>query len=154
MIKPEDVIDPKDIIIEFTRNGVMKGYKYRISIIPAWDGREIITQYLPSILPKVGNYERNQELMLKMMGFVYVETAPNNWVSLSTKELYNSHIPSWEVSLRIEAAMIEYNCSFFQDGLSLDFLTQSAQKPLAWISKTLNQFLQQLLQTEKQPSTN
>lgn len=64
------MIDPKEITITDSKGGERK---YIISKIPyASGGREICSQYLPTAMPKVGNYQLNHELFLKMMKFVSV----------------------------------------------------------------------------------
>ena len=46
--------------------------KFIISKVPAVAAREIFTQYIPTGIPKVGDYEANQKLMLKLMSYVAV----------------------------------------------------------------------------------
>ncbi len=140
------MINPKEITI-FDQDE--KERIYRISKFPADQGREIVSQYLPSLLPKLGNYEHNEKMMFKLMCFVEAKSG-EHWVALTTRQLYNNHVPDWETSLKIEAAMMEYNCSFFKQGRSLDFLKSSVQKPLASISKTLMDLSERLLQMVKQ----
>lgn len=53
--------------------------------------------------------------MLKLMAYVAIET-PNGPVMLVTPELVNNHVPDFETLLKIEWAMMEYNCSFSGTG--------------------------------------
>lgn len=131
----------------------INGKKFVLHKFPAIAGREIICNYPLTSIPKVGEYKTNEEIMLKLMKFVGV---PINDIvlPLSTSELVDQHTGSWETLMKLEAAMIEYNCSFFQNGLASTFLTGLAQKIPAWISKTLMDCLEQLSQKEKQPITN
>jgi hypothetical protein len=140
------MIEPKEIEID--------GKTFIISKFPAIAGREIITQYLPSAAPKIGDYKNNEALMLKLMSYVGVTIASGNIVQLSTQALVNNHVGSWETLMKLEAAMLEYNCSFFQNGLISGFFGDIAQKLPQWISKILTDSLAQLSQKEKQPSTN
>lgn len=139
------MIKPKEITI---------GNKaYVISKFTAIEGREIVTQYLASGMPKLGDYKRNEELMLKLMCYVGVPQE-NGTLNLSTSALVNNHVEDWEALTKIEMAMMEYNCSFFRDGRVSTFLNDTAQKVPAWISKILTALSVPLSQTEKPPSTN
>lgn len=141
------MIEPKEVVID--------GKNFILSKVPAVAGREIFSQYLTSAAPKIGSYDLNKVLMQKLLSYVAVsagEGAPN--LKLINDDLINNHVPSWEMLLKLEAAMIEYNCSFFQNGRVSTFLQDVAQKLPAWITKTLTDSLQQLFQTEKPPSMN
>lgn len=130
------------------------GKKFILSKLPATVGREIVTQYISSGMPKIGDYKLNEAMMLKMMRYVQVvpETGAN--LALSSQGLIDSHISDWETLAKIEIAMLEYNVSFFQNGRISNFLTDTAQKLPRWISKILADSLAPLLQKEKPPSTN
>lgn len=128
--------------------------KFIISKFPAVSGREIIAKYPLSGLPKVGEYAVNEETMLKLMNYVAVSTNENNILRLSSRSLVDAHVSSWEVLARVEMAMIEYNCSFFQNGRVSTFLEDIVQNLPEWISKILTNSLQQLSQTAKPRSTS
>lgn len=136
------MLQPKQIEIN--------GKKFVIHKFPAIEGREIICNYPLTSIPKVGEYKTNQEIMLKLMKYVSV---PLNdiTVALSNHELVNQHAGDWETLMKLEAAVIEYNCSFFQNGLASTFLSGLAQKVPAWIIKTLTDSLEQLSTKIKQP---
>lgn len=127
----------------------VEGKQFYISKFPAWSGREIVTQYPVTGLPKMGDYNSNAEIALKLMGFVEAIT-PNGTIGLTTVALINNHVPSWEAQLKLEWAMMEYNCSFFRDGRLSTSLSALSQKLPAWILKILTAFLQQLSPKEKQ----
>lgn len=110
---------------------------YIISKFPAIAGREIVTQYPLTGLPKIGEYASNEELMYKLMKFVGVPRDTGAPLMLTTKDLINNHVDSWETLLRIEAAMMEYNCSFFQNGRISSLFEDFVQKAQQWITKTL-----------------
>lgn len=117
-------------------------------------GREIITQYPISGLPKLGDYETNEAIVMKMMKYVGVKTNAGPLLMLSTRELVNNHIPSWEVLAKIEWAMIEYNCSFFADGSASSFLEDLLQKLPQLISSMLTDLLEHSSQKDKPHSTS
>lgn len=125
------------------------GKDFTLSKFPAVQGREIISQYSTSIVPKIGDYKVNQEMMLKLMNYVAVSD-----LRLSTIELINNHVASWETLAKIEIAMMGYNCSFFHDGRFSSLLNDTAQKVPQWVSKILTALSQQSLQMEKPPLTS
>lgn len=140
------MIEPKEI--------ELNGKKFILSKIPVIPGRQIFTQYLPTAAPKIGDYKANEELMLKLISYVAVKVTDTEQVRLSTVDVINSHVRDWEMLMRLEAAMIEYNCSFFRDGRASDFLAGIVQKALPWITKMLTDSSGPLSQVIKPLSTN
>ncbi|KAF9396647.1 hypothetical protein CPC16_010966 [Podila verticillata] len=63
------LLEPKEITIK-TMAG--EDRTYILSKFPAIAGREIVSQYPISAVPKLGDYKINEALMLKIMGFVAV----------------------------------------------------------------------------------
>lgn len=140
------MLEPKEIII------VDAGGKERnfiLSKFPAIQGREIIAKYPVSNMPKLGDYDVSQEIMLKLMKFVSVKTGDIS-VALDSIDLVNNHVGDWETLAKIEMAMMEYNCSFFREGRISVFLSDFVQKSLPKILKTLMDSLGQSSQAEKQ----
>ncbi len=137
------MIDPKEITIADS-NGIDR--KYIISKIPyASGGREICSQYLPTAMPKVGNYQLNHELFLKMMKFVSV-VIEDREIPLSTTALIDNHIPDFITGIKIEKEMLEYNTGFFQNGeisTTLKTLSQNIQPFLIKILSQLKDFSSQ-----------
>lgn len=120
------MIEPKEVIINYDG----EDYKFNISKFPATVGREIISKYPVSNLPKIGDYAVSEETMLKLMG--YVERVYDDRTQpLTNKALVDNHVPNWEILAQLEMAMIQYNCSFFRNGKGLDFLKklQSLAEP-------------------------
>lgn len=101
----------------------VRGKRYTISKFPATVGREIIYKYPLSNAPKFGEYQISHETMLKLMQYVEVETLDGRTLRLSSETLVNNHVPDWESLALLEKEMLVYNCSFFQDGRALSFLT-------------------------------
>lgn len=139
------MLEPKEIQIE--------GKTYIITKFTATAGREITIKYISSGLPKIGEYSANEEIMFKLMSHVYVKIE-NGHLALSNRELIDNHVKNWEVGIKIEAAMMEYNCSFFRDGRISHFFDDFAQKVRAWTLKTWTDLSERLLQAAKPPSTN
>ena len=124
-----------------------------LSKFPAVQGREIIAKYPTSALPKLGDYNVSEEIMLKLMSYVAVDLGGRQ-ERLVTKELVNNHCSDWETLAKLEMAMMEYNCSFFRNGTLSTFLGDVVQKILAKISEISTLSSGQSSQTVKQPSTN
>ena len=140
-----DFLHPKEIIID--------DKTFIISKFPAISGREIIASYPLTGLPKLGEYKANEAIMLKLMAYVGV-MKNDVLVKLNSSALIDNQVGSWETLVKIEAAMLEYNCSFFQNGRVSTFLNDAAQNIPAWISKILTGLSGQSLAREKQPSTS
>ncbi len=140
------LIEPKEIEIE--------GKTYIISKFPAFEGREICTQYFATAAPKIGDYSKNQEIALKMMAYVAVYDQQGNHVRLMTKEHVNRHISNWENHIKLEGYMMEYNCSFFQNGRISNFFERFAQILKEWDTKISTVFSALSLPKEKPPSTS
>lgn len=146
-----EMIEPQEIKIT-TQKGDER--TYFISKFPAVAGREIVTKYPVSNVPKLGEYQQSEEVMLKLMGFIAAVGPDGHQTRLTTLALVNNHVPDWETLAKLEYRQLEYNCSFFGKGLNSDFFGSISQKGLAWISKTLIPSLLASLQTGKPPSTN
>lgn len=108
-----ELLEPKEHTLK-DLNG--RTLRVTLSKFPATVGREIITQYPTSAAPKVGDYETNDALMLKLMSYVSVQRPDGEPIRLVNRALVDNHIPDAETLMRIEYAMLEYNTSFFKQG--------------------------------------
>lgn len=137
LIKPEEitVLDGEDNPIVFV-----------ISRLPATVAREVITQYPISAAPKIGDYARNEELMLKMLAYAGVagKGANGEPLMLKTRALIDNHVPDFETLVRLEMAMLEKNCSFFARGKASNYLGSLVDKVQALITSTLTDSLRSL----------
>lgn len=145
------MIEPKEITLT-TQAGVER--TYIISKFPAVAGREIVTKYPVSNIPKLGEYQQSEEVMLKLMAFTASVSPEGNRVALTTRALVDNHVPDWETLAKLEWSQLEYNTSFFGNGLNSDFFENFSQKAVTWISKTLIPLLATSLQAAKPPSKN
>ena len=130
-----------------------KDRTYTLSKFDCISGREIVAKYPVSNLPKLGEYEISQSIMLKLMSFVYVDVNGTP-MPLNNPTLITNHVPDWEVLAKLEREMLSYNCSFFQNGKGLTSLAELFQKIAEWTSKISMDSLAQLFQQIKQHSTN
>lgn len=146
-----DLIEPKELVVK-TQNGVEK--TYIISKIPYMSGgREICTQFITTAAPKVGNYQMNEALSLKMFCFIAVKTDMGQ-VRLSSAELINNHVPDFQTGIRLEKEMLEYNFGFFD----LEKIQRSAalvaDKLQAFLTPILTRLLEQFSKKDAPPSMN
>ena len=131
------------------------GKTFILTKFPATKGREIVTQYLATAIPNIGDYKLNEALMLKLMSFVGIPRENGQPpLMLTTDALVDNHVPNFETLLKIEYEMMRYNCDFFQNGRASTLLSGIAHKVPAWIIKTLTRLLQQLSETVKPPYMN
>jgi len=142
------LIEPKEVEIT-APSGEVK--KFTISKFNAIAGREIVSQYPISGLPKLGDYSTNEAIMLKMLAFVSVQ-AGEVVLPLTTRELVNNHVPDWETLAKLEWELMEYNCSFFGNGKVSGFLDELTAKLPESILSILTTLLERSSLPVKQPS--
>ena len=140
------MIEPKEIEIE--------GKKYIISKMPATVAREVLFKYPTSNLPKIGDYNVSQEIMLKLLSYTAVELPDGSQLELKTQTLVDNHVPSAKALILLEKEMFVYNYDFFQDGTASAFLQALEKRAIAKGSEILTTLLAHLSQAAKQPSTN
>lgn len=128
--------------------------KFILSKFPAIAGREIIAGYPLTGIPKIGDYQSNEAIMLKLMNYVAVPRDGGTPIRLSTRELIDNHCPDWECLMRLEFEMLKRNSSFFSNGRASTFLQGIARQAQQLISKTLMDLSGQLSKVEKQRSTS
>lgn len=146
-----DLIEPEKITVT---DGNGNGYEFILSKFPAIQGREIVSKYPLSNMPKLGDYAVSEETMLKLMAFVGKELEGGVIMKMDTRNNIANQIKDWEVLAKLEVAMLEKNCSFFRNGRISGFLEGFAEKVQAKILETLTGLSAQSSPTEKQPSTN
>lgn len=145
------MIGEKEIEIGLS-DGTKKAFV--LSKFSAVAGREIVTQYPISGLPKLGDYSTNESLMLKILAHVGVVQKEGAPLLLTTRALVDNHVPDWEALAKIEWAMMEYNCSFFRGGKASNFLDDMLAKLPASISSILMHLLEPSSLKNTPPSTS
>lgn len=114
------------------------GGLFVLSKFTAITGREIILQYPTSALPKVGDYNTNEELMLTVMKHVGVQLEGRDEPQMLTnRALVDNHVKSAEDLIRLEWAMMSYNFDFFGNGKLSGILDRVTMQAVALIQKTL-----------------
>lgn len=145
-----DQIKPQEVTLETDDDKKT----FRIAKLPATVGRKIATQYIVSGMPKLGDYDANEKLMFEMLSFVDVQTDNGLWVRLTSRALVDNHVPSWEMLIKLEGAMISYNCSFFANGKGSTFFATIVQKATAFLTGTLMDSLGRLSTQDSQHGEN
>lgn len=146
-----DLIEQKEITIT-TQSGVEKVFV--LSKIPYMSGgREICSQFITSAMPKVGEYKLNEELSIKMFGFIAAKVGDAQ-VRLQTREIINNHVLDFQTGLRLEKEMLEYNFGFFDQEKIQKFLRDLGAKFQLSLMPILTQLQQQFSKKDAPPSTN
>ena len=123
------------------------GKTFVLSKFPATVGREIMMTYVPSGMPKVGDYATNEALMLKIMKYVGVMVEGRDEpLMLTTRQLVDNHIPDGETLMKLEFAMASHNFAFFNNGQLQGILQLAATKATDTVSKILTDLLPVLSQ--------
>lgn len=128
-----DLIEPKSITLP-------QSGEFIISKLPCLVGREIMVRYPVSFVPKVGNYEVNEAMCLKMLQYVEKVTPQRN-IRLTDATLINQHIkPGGDIAI-LEKEMIMYNFDFLRDGTASAFLESWRLKAEGKATKILTNLL-------------
>jgi hypothetical protein len=143
-----EMIQPKLIEVE-NADGISKTFV--ISKLPYSVGREVLSQFVPTGMPKVGDYQANHELMLKMMKFIAVIKEDGTEQRLTTQALIDNHIDGFKQGVILEKAMLEYNIGFFGQGNLSTFFEDFKTMLPKLISEMLTAYKAQLSQAEGQP---
>ncbi len=146
-----NLLEPKELEIT-TQSGAVKTFV--LSKIPYMaGGREICTQFIPTALPKAGDYKLNEELSLKMFSFIAVRVDGRD-IRLQTRELINNHVPDFQTGLRLEKEMLEYNFGFFDAEKIQKFQQAAGAKLIQFLTPILTQLQQLSSKKDAPPSTN
>lgn len=117
------------------------GKTYTLTKFDAITGREILTQYPMTALPKVAEYKSNEALMLKVMRHVFIVQEGREPLALTTPALVNNHVPDAETLMRLEWAMLTHNFQSLKNGAASGFLEALAKRVQESIGSTLTQLL-------------
>ena len=102
--------------------------KFNIGRLPAITGREIVAGYPTSMIPKVGDYEVNETLMIKLMGFVEGYNGNGDATILNGVHMINSYIPDATTLMLLEFEILKYNFPFLNFGKNKGFIDNITEK--------------------------
>lgn len=137
------LLEPKDITI--------RGKSFVLSKLPATVGREVIIKYPTSNIPKIGDYNVSNDIMLVLMSYVGVR-AGDTIIRLETKDLVNNHVPNAEMLILLEKEMMKYNYDFFTDGSGSTFWAELERMATTKGTEMLTTLLGKLSQVVKPAS--
>lgn len=89
------------------------GKTFTINKFRPTEGRRIIAGYPITAMPKFGDYDKNEEIMLRLMAHVEVHIG-NNTLPLTTAALIDNHVGSWELLVELEFEALKFNCPFLE----------------------------------------
>lgn len=115
MSEPVDVsklLKPKVIELVDIDN---KPYHYKIHRLPAYEMKQVMALHIPSLVPKVGDYEVHEKMTDILMRYVTVKIGDRE-EALYNRVMVDAQVPDWEVLIKLESAVLEYNTSFFETG--------------------------------------
>ena len=116
---------------------ILNGKTYRINKFGALAGRAIVAQYPLSMMLHSKEYERNEEVMLRLMTHVEVVLSDGTAQPLSTRSLIDNHIADWSDLVAIEIESLKYNAPQFFDGTAKGILG----KVESWITVRLTKVM-------------
>lgn len=145
------LLSPKDLTVN-DQDGNPR--TYIMSKFPATVGRELVSNYLTSSIPKVGEYTTNAAMMLKLMSYVAVPVKGGQPLRLVTEALVNNHVPDWETLTSIEIEVMRYNSSFFLHEKISTFFDVIMERLTQKVTEILTGSLRQSSILAKPPSKN
>jgi hypothetical protein len=130
-----------------------KARKYILGDIPYLaGGREIATQFMTTGAPKIGDYNANENLAVKMFSYVKAIDDHGNEFLLDNISMVNNHVPDFLTGIQIEEAMLEKCVGFSVVGKLREYQAAWKESLPELITTILTQ-LQPYLQTQgKQPT--
>ncbi len=143
------LVDPKKIKVKDMKGNIIH---VKLGQVSPLDWRRIFVNYVPSAMPKIGNYEENEKLMLTMFSDIEVRSKEKNrdgeyfWTRLTSKELINAQIPDGEALIEIEAHMVGHNTKKYHPEKISSLLKTLNQNLPQQITSTLTRFVRQFSQ--------
>lgn len=119
------------------------GKTYRINKYSALTGRAIVVQYPLSAIIQSKDYNRNEEVMLRLMSTVEVRLEDGTYQALVTRALIDNHVADWSDLVNIELESLKYNCPQFFNGDAQNLLGRLDN----WATKKLATILSDVART-------
>jgi len=150
-IQATPLLKPKEIEIE-DEDGATK--TYILSRFDSMKGYEISVKYPLSLLPKIGDYKTNEQMVLEILSHVAVPQENGRPLRLHSRALVNNHTNDTTVVMRLLWEMATYNFGFFLGGRTSNFFEEVAQKFLSRIAGMLTQSQPPLSPPDSPPTMN
>lgn len=139
-------IEPKEIQVN--------GKNFVIHKLPATVAIEVMARSVAGAIPKAGDFNVVEEMMVKTMGYVAIRRPGQPDLFLTSKELIDNHCVDYKTYLKVLEAIREYNELFFVAGSASHFYENIILTLPAKIMKMLNPLSPQSSTPDSQPSTN
>lgn len=133
-----ELIDPTELVLT-GKDGVERTYV--LSTLPYPVGRKVAALYPTANMPKVGDYNVSQEVMLDLFKFIAIRQEGADDLRLTTMQLISNHVPDTMTGLKLEAHMLAKNFDFFGQGGISKFLSTFLEKRLPELIRTLTPLL-------------
>ncbi len=112
--------------------------KYVLNKWSPMDGRSIVSGYPLSSIPKMGDYSKNEALMVKLMGYVSAHTVNGDLLPLCSDALINNHVHDWYSLATLEVESFRFNVSWLEDDESWSkFKTTWVDSAISAVSEVL-----------------
>lgn len=132
------MIKPKEISI-VDMDGVERFFI--ITRFPATDGMEILYKLPTAALPKIGDFEALKGARDDVFKFIAVKKDDKH-IFLTTKALIDNHTGDAETAIKLMKEIIEYNYSFFQNGIISSFFKRLTERIPLVAQEILTRFSQ------------
>ena len=130
---------------------------YHIGRMDCMTGLEIVSRFITSGLPKLGEWDTTKDMIYKSMQYVAIELPDGKGVRLErllTPTLVTNHIPSWEMLITVFKEVMEHNSYFFSSGKASSLLEVAVQKFLQSLTEIFTRLQQSSSNTDAPASTN
>ncbi|WVR18081.1 hypothetical protein JXVLWARM_CDS_0030 [Burkholderia phage Bm1] len=109
----EERMEKKKIVLITNQDGTTS--RYALTRWSATDGRAIVSGYPLTMLPKIGEYDRNEVLMHRLMKYVALVNEETGFeTALASPELIDNHVADWFSLAAIEIESFRFNVSWLQ----------------------------------------
>ena len=131
----------------------IRGHKFHIKQMSATMGRKMLLEYPKQNMPKIGNYNNSEELMLEVMkDCVQIELSNGAKLALD-KTLIDQHL-DLDTLIELEREVLAYSSDFFTKESLYSFVGAIGEILLNQFNQILIAILQESSQKESLPSTN
>lgn len=123
---------------------VLSGKRFIIHKFSPIAGRRIVASYPLTAVPKLAEYEKNEEAMLTLMKFVDV-IIDGQPLRLTTAALVDNHVPSWDDLVRLEFETLKFNIPFLTESNVRSFGELIMSYAVNYLSKAMDESLRRII---------
>jgi len=148
------LLKPKQITL-VDGDGVSR--TYHLGRMDCLTGLEIVSRFITSGIPKLGEWNTSKDMILKAMQYVAIELPDGTTTRLQrllSESAVTNHIPSWEMLIVVFKEVMEHNSYFFSSGKASSLVEVLVQKFLQSLTEMFTRLSQPSSNTEQPASTN